>query len=225
MRDIIKWMNTVILSIWLSFLPISCAATDYADSSPTNQNQIQEEISYDMAGSLSPAIGYQKKEGDIVVYTLSKLDFRDFLRGQSIYENLMFTAYRKSNAGEGYVEVETYTGNGIGKYESDIASIGPWPVYTEFIDFMNDPENFRQILSERGIDEELLSYDIIEHIYLEFKDDELPPPGSAPMMCIWLHTDAGDYFLEFSPDYDNLHSTTFTYKFHNLSEYAKKYGK
>ena len=211
----------LIICMLLPTLLLGCD-TELVVVSPT---PAQEAVSYDMAGTIINGLNYRPQDGDIVTYTMSKEEFQDFLRGRSI-DISQVAAFRKSSNREGFVECTTYSVNDYVKYEYESGTfrIGSWPVYTEFIDFMNAPENFRQILSEHGIDEELLSYDIIEHYYLVFEDDELPLPGSGSKMCIWLHTDAGDYFLEDNPDYDNPDplSTTFTYKFYDLAEYAKK---
>lgn len=186
---------------------------------------MQQEANCNMVDSFRPEIDYQPKGGDVIAYTLSKKDFQEFLRKPSMDASSGFAVYRKSMDREGYIEVEIFNVNGNAKYEavSGYLRIGSWPVYTEFIDFMDDVDNFKQILSKRGIYEEILSYVIIEHITYEAKENELIPPGTYPTMCIWIHTDAGDYFLEHKANGDIL-DTDFTYDFYDLIGYSKKYG-
>jgi len=43
-------------------------------------------------------------------------------------------------------------------------------------------------------------------------------------MCIWIHTDAGDYFLEDTPDLGTPQDMGFTYTFYDLAGYMKEYG-
>jgi hypothetical protein len=79
---------------------------------------------------------------------------------------------------------------------------------------------------EHGIEEEILSYVTIAHYYLDYNEGELADPGTGPKMCIWIHTDTGDYFLEDNPYLaEDPLDTNFTYDFYNLARYAKKYGK
>ena len=211
----------------LSLLLASCLSPSHLDSQGTNQNNSpkEENTMCNTSDNQNMLDSYKPKTGEIVTYKLNKKHFQEFLLQPSqeiLYKNCDgFSVYKKSTYAEGYV-----LENWVDEKPSGYFRIGSYPVYTEFIDFINDIDNFKQILSDREIDETLLSCIIIEHVYREFKEDELPPPGSAPQMCIWLHTDKNDYFLEDNPYlYDDPNEPNFLYyDFYNLVEYIQKYG-
>ena len=66
---------------------------------------------------------------------------------------------------------------------------------------------------------------MIEYYTYELMPWQSPMPGDGPEMCIWIHTDAGDYFLEHNAYLsDNPLVKEFPYDFFNLKEFARKYG-
>ena len=111
-----------------------------------------------------------------------------------------------------------------GRTESGIYRVGSWPIYTEFIDFMNNSEVFEQILIENGVESKLLERTIFTHgAYNTSSGSNLS--GIYPKMCIWLHTDNGDYFLEDNPYLaENVLDTNYTYSFFDASGYMDKVG-
>ena len=173
------------------------------------------------------AIENLPENGCVIAYTLTKKAFQEFLKKPLIDSSSGCAVFRKSPNREGYIELEGVGVNGTTKSEnvSGYFRIGSWPVYTEFIDYMSDLDNFKHVLSTHGVEEQILSCVIIAHFYLETKADEPPPPGTGPMMCIWIHTDAGDYFLEDKPDLAaSVLDTNFTYEFYDLEDYSAIYG-
>ena len=222
-------MFILVTLIILTLFFVACTIPQNIRSMITDQSSIREkeEISGNMAESTKSKINYQPKEGDVIAYTIRKKEFQEFLVEPLIDTLPGFAVYKKSTSRDGYIEVKGFSANGITNYEnvSGYLRIGSWPIYTEFIDFMNNPENFKQILLEHGIVEEILYYVILEHYYLEFKEDEVVPPGTGPTMCIWIHTNTGDYFLEHNAYlYEDPSETEFRYDFYNLAGYSKKYG-
>jgi len=175
---------------------------------------------------------YQPKEGEIAACFLDKSSFQAFLINPSADAFSNYIAYRKSPGKEGYIEQEVFSENGEaeGKFEntSGYFRISSWPVYTEFIDFMNDDGNFKKILSDHSIEGEILSCIAMEYQYLSPETDKqtpIPPGTLYTKMCIWIHTASGDYFLENNPYLaPSPTDTNFTYDFYDLAEYTKKYG-
>ena len=219
----------------LVFVLVSCATSQHSDDQVADENTEQEEVSNkvsnNMTDSLTPGIHYQPEAGDVVTYTLSQKAFQEFLLQPSMdilsekCDNL--SVYKKDAIIDGYVQLEMFKSDG---YYTDgelsgYFRIGNWPVYLEFIDFMNNKDNFKQILLEYDINDELLSCVIIAHRNYNVKNGEPIPPGTAPIMCIWLHTNSGDYFLENNPYlYSDPRDTHFLYDFYNLKDYSQKYG-
>jgi len=175
--------------------------------------------------------------GEIVAFSLNTDGFHSFLLDltqESLYENSdVISVFKKSARSEGYIRAF-----GLSRRSPDISRasademksgyyrIGAWPVYTEFIDFMNNADNFKQILLEQKIENELLNYAIMAHTTYVHEGDGPPPPGNQPQMCIWLHTDKGDYFLDHNPYIAESHrDPNFTFDFYTLDEYRQKYGK
>jgi len=178
-----------------------------------------------------PLLDFQAAPGDVVVFTLDAAAFQMLLNEPSfdilIEESRLITAYRISNTSS-----ETIDGESIfpdywrESLESGIFRIGAWPIYTEFIDFMNDPENFVRILLEHGIYEEILRVSIITHPNNNPVLGPTPPPGSnIPKMCIWIQTDAGNYFLEHHAFLSgDIHDTNFLNRsrFHDLAGFRQE---
>ena len=196
------------MAICLAFILISCASLEEKDESMLNI--------------------YKPKDGEVVAYLISKKDFQEFLLrpNENSFHEKVFLVFRKSDIREGYIKLEVFGHDHDIKSENEggLIRIGEWPVYSWFVDFMNEKENFKQILAENDIQEELLSYVIIEHEFIVLEEGELLPPQAWEQMCIWLHTDAGDYFLENDPYKGSANGTKFFYKFYDLEEYSQKYG-
>lgn len=228
---------SMLVSIIMTIILVSCTIAPSPDYQGAGTNPTQNEVNDTMADTFRP------KMGEVIASYLSKENFQKFLKEPSTKKFTEFTIFEKS----GYIDISRDTSippkikteGGIKQKgvlldgttikeetaRSGLFRVGAWPIYTEFIDFMSDPENFRKILSEHGIDEKMLSYMMIEYDYLEFKEGELIPPGTEPRMCIWIHTDAGDYFLEDNPYLaEDALDTNFTYDFYDLVGYSKKYG-
>ena len=177
-------------------------------------------------------VNYTPQLGEVASYFIGKSTFKEFLKNPSLdiltHKSNVIEVYSKTLYREGFISVKILTSDPVKeeKARSGVFRVGNWPVYTEFIDFMNNPDNFKQILSEQGIEEKIISYVIIEHdsnksTWLK----QIRPGDGIPQMCIWIHTDIGNYFLEHNVYlYENPHDTRFGYIFYNLSEYSRKYG-
>jgi len=174
------------------------------------------------------------RPGEIITYSLGFAAFQEFLNNPSavtLYqksENLI--TYRKSEYREGYIVFERRTPN-FASHESVSGAprIGAWPVYSEFLEFVNDFGNFDKILMEQGFEAEVLGVYIFTHPdSRNTVAGDNPPPGSnIPKMSIWIRTDAGDYFLEHHAFLDgNSADTDFSNRsiFHDLTGYSRKYG-
>ena len=189
--------------------------------------QTQEKASYNEVYIANEMAKYQL--GDVMEFRSIKL--KEFLNDPSmdtlIRASGSFSVYRRKES-----QVERISSPDIldavarsGGFRS-----GNWPVYVEFIDFMNDPENFEKILLEHDIEEEIISYVIIVHGQLirqgPASAEGQPQPSQTPGMSIWIHTDNGNYFLEQhnyinDPDW-KPGSTDFTYIFHDLASFTYK---
>ena len=230
-------MNVSILKkkwIWIfGALVLICIATIMNRSTSENVNYALDHNILDIV--LNPEMG------EAVLYGLERKDFQKFLKEPSINfagnKCYRFFIYKKAvirdRTGVGFDErpIEVY---GFNKDRIDMRRtyspatvadrIGRWPVNLEFVDFMNDPENIRRILKEYDIEEELKSYVIIEHI----SPPTLLVLGSETRkMCIWVHTDLGDYFLDhtYNPEFGPLDGDfNNQYTFYTLKEYRKRYG-
>ena len=166
---------------------------------------------------------YNPQNGEIVEYYLSKDNFKKFLEEPTMKTFLEeydhFCVYKKAKQQGEYVELLDDAGNVMGEAPSGYYRIGAWPVYTEFIDFMNDDQNFESILKDNtdGM-QTLLNYTILQYSWYESQEDYIPP-GTGPQMCIWIHTKEGDYFLENDVYHGDPFSTDFDYIFYDLEQY------
>ena len=187
-----------------------------------------------MEGTTYTVNEYEPRPGDIMVYITSLAGLREFMKKPSLETIFMNSSvldvYRKSESRVDFVEVERIFGPTLNWQTAKSGSlrIGSWPVYTEFIDFLSNTENIRQILLERDINEEIISYVIIQHgraDSLVTYSEGQTTPSNTPTMCLWIHTDAGDYFLEhyFNLDSDPL-DTNWAFQFQTFEEYSLKYG-
>jgi len=224
--DILKKGTVIMLvSVMLAIVLISCAPSPLPSVSGADQNSIQEEKNSGMNDFFKPEVAYQPEMGSVVMYSLNKEDFQKFLIMPSIdvlYEkSYAFATYKNSDNYTGYVEMEKFSQKGVTKNEDSFFWLFPWKMNTSLIAFIKDSDNFEEILAEHGIDEEILAYVIVEHSTYISKDNQPIPPGTYTSKCIWIHTDAGDYFLERSEASDDV---TFQYDFYDLTEFLKKYG-
>ena len=184
-------MKKVLVTTVIVCLSVTACTTDM------KQNMDQEDVSYTVEDTqnpeeLRPAPVYEPVPGDVITYRLDQTAFQEFLNNPSLdillEQSNNISAFSKSVNSERPIVCNRLTPSPE-RFEGWSGSfrIGSWPVYTEFIDFMNDPETFPQILSERGIDEEILSIAIITHPTGEPAppSGQMPPPGSnIPKMCI-----------------------------------------
>lgn len=172
----------------------------------------------------SETVFYEPKDGEIVGYYLSKNDFEQFLEKPTMeillkrYDH--FWVYRKAEEREGYIQLLDDTGNLKGEKASGYYRMGAWPVYTEFIDFINNSQNLERILKDNtDSTQTLLNYIILQYSWYEPQEGVYIPPGTGPQMCIWLHTKEGDYFLENDVYHGDPFSTDFDYVFYGLKQY------
>ena len=167
-----------------------------------------------------------------IAYSFDATEFNKFLSDPTIKtlydKSEEQKIYQKMPNAEGYISVEYFELGEVqtGVQESGRWRVGNWPIYTEFIDYVNNYGNFHIALQERAIDEEILGVFVISHPSLAQRNNTAAylPPGTGPVMCIWIHTNASDYFLEHKPDLENPHRTEFTYDFYDLQRYARRYG-
>ena len=216
-----KELLIMLVSIVLILFLLLCIIPPNHDTLLTDKNLNQKENC--MEDFYRPEFAYQPELGDIFVYDLDREEFQEFLTEPSIdfarEKCYCFSIYRKSG---NYVEVEVFDLDGTTKTEGTYFWLFPLRVNIKFINFLNDPENIIQILSEHGIDDEILSYVIISHsTYSSQNDDQPIPPGNYPQICIWIHTDIGDYFLSRPTNKDD---SDLTYDFYDLAGYSNKYG-
>ena len=168
---------------------------------------------------------YNKEPGDVLEYHLSVAEFQDFMRAPAVEKlsNYSPIVYRDSENG-GLQRRNTKEENYFIAFERNEVRIGGWVVDSEFLEYMRNKKNFEEALSEKGVEEEVLDWAIITHPYRKFYLFN-PPPGTAPIMCIWLHTDENDYFLEGNAQLlVNDPYAVFTYDFYTRNEYATKYN-
>jgi len=209
----------VIAATLIQLVITSC--TGVAGQNPDVEYSDTEVISEEAPDITERRIDYEPEPRDVISFKLSSSALHEFLKGPTIdalwETSEVIVVFRKSR--NLYWDIESIrvfpSGDSLEYAESGIYRLGAWPVYTEFIDFMNEPENFVKILAEHDIDEEILDIAVICHPNSR---------GGLGGMCIWIHTDGGDYFLEdyLFPDGDP-HDTTFTYLFHDLAGYSNKY--
>ena len=216
----------------------SCIDIVRTDSKATDEESIQEEAYDTMADTFRPGISFQQREGEVVVFTLSKNAFQEFLMEPSIASLTKgcvgLDVFRKHPILPGYVQLMILIQNGIKMDEENPESncydthyyVGNgWRIDTGFIDFMNNADNLKRVLADCNAEREILSCVFIVHDYSDTAHNQLSPPGMSPAKCIWIHTDSGDYFLElnaYSPE--NALDTDYVNDFYDLAGYIKKYG-
>ncbi|MCL2391913.1 MAG: hypothetical protein FWC66_04800 [Oscillospiraceae bacterium] len=219
----------ILISIVLMFILGACSALSVA-----GQNSYQKGED-DMDNVYRLGLDYQPIDRDVIVYAINKEPFQAFLKNPSLdalaKKSNAFLVFNKFEFWEGYIHRQTFLRDGRifdDEMPSGFFRIGRWPVYTEFIDFMNDHEYFERLLCEHGTEGEILSVIIIEHPdrMFELWDDGLPMGGVGSTMCIWIHTDSGDYFLAFNSSLSEFPGdTTFRYDFHDLASFSQMQGR
>ena len=173
---------------------------------------------------------YQLMPGEILAcHDLGRDGFREFLREPSLdtlYTKCrLATVLRKSESIDGYIVFQnlapTTESDSI---RSGIYRVGAWPIYTEFIDFMNDTEGFEDMLLKHDIKAEVLSSIIFSH--WQYAQSQSPgAAGSNGKACIWLHTSSGDYFLQHNAYLaESPLDVNYTYDFYDLTGYIQKLG-
>ena len=106
-----------------------------------------------------------------------------------------------------------------GQAPEPVGGYGRLRVYTELIDFMSDTYNFQSVLSDYGIEDDVISYVIIEHFH---HDGRWFLWNATRRMCFWIHTDNGEYFMIETALYENNPQSTYT--IYGLDEYRKMEG-
>jgi len=218
-------ITIIIISLLIS---VSCKGPIEQDPEQEYTPETTVETSDTVTEKPKREINYELQPGEILtIETLDREGIRAFLVEPSLetlYEYCEFVIiYRKSERIPGNVEYQMLAPEKkIDSTEGGVYRVGAWPIYTSFIDYMNDIEGFEQILLERGIEAEVLSVVMFAHdIYMPKK----PLPGDTPKACIWLHSDNGDYFLEFNFYLNtNFHDESYTYNFYDLTGYIEKLG-
>ena len=174
---------------------------------------------------------YEPIDGDIVILgVLFRDDLRVFFQEPTmetlLSESTHFIVYRKSNTFDNDIESYRYAPTELqSTAPSGTFRIGGWPVYSGFIDFMNDDRKFTEILFENDISEEMIFRQIIVHNSILSNTEQLSTQDMYYDMCIWIHTENGDYFLHDNPYLtDNNLDTSFTYDFYDLNSYIIKLG-
>jgi len=221
-----------LVSLLLVLTLVACASAlrKNLPGEKVGKDMVQEERGSEMP---RPVIDFQPGLGDVVVYWLrGKDEFSAFLNEPSIEilieRSYLIGVFRRSRFEDNCVDFER-----IFPYravENSIRSggtwIGQWPVYVEFIDFMNDNENFVQVLLEQGIEEDIINVAVIMHPTDAIISDP-PLPGTGPTICIWIQTSNGNYFLEHYIDWEgDLHSTNFLShsRFHDLNSFKIRWA-
>jgi len=163
---------------------------------------------------------YQSAPGEVPDYWLDTASFHKFLCDPTL-ETLkevsnQLVVYRKTGVSGELVEQEILTpiysgmNNRVTRSSSGNHRIGTWPVYIEFLDFMNERENFNKLFRDRGIEVAVLHYIIIKHPDLRNLTTNRPDaPGIYPQMSIWIHTERGEYFLEHVYNWDDPYGTDY----------------
>ncbi len=223
--------NILLVPVFIMFILASCNAIYHINTADENSNYVKDEVGKNIESHTNFVKDYQPEVGDVSVYYLSKKSFADFLRNPTL-ENVSaycgsLSVYSKHISKSGYIQAKFFSKEHSASSDSisGFYRAGSWPIYTEFIEFMNDPNNFKKALINNKVEDELLSYVIITHSQYETKDNKPLPPGTYPVMCIWVHTEKGDYFLEFDGNlYDDSQDKTFRYNFYTLEEYMQMYS-
>ena len=155
--------------------------------------------------------------GNTTEYIIDVRPFQAFLKEPSL-ENMVDLCYGFYLYGGTPYYIDGYVGEYRFQSQSSARTFG-WSMSRKFIELMADPETFKQILLDRDIHEEVVSYNLIVH----GKGDR------RRKMCIWINTEAGDYFLEqkrnLSPEYRSSEDFRDHSAFFTLAEYRKMYGR
>ena len=227
--------TTLIAFLILSLIYTSSCANNQERSDLQNdiENSL-EEVSKDMIGKIKPEINYQLKPGEIIA--CGNLDAEGFsLFLSELNQETLFSycsvvnVYRISESDEEYIEMQQlFPTSKKGSTKSGLYRIGSWPVYTEFIDFICNNEKLEYVLLDHSIKANIESVTLFTHGINIVSDNQsaVAAPGTYPKMCVWLHTDNGDYFLEHNHYLaDGPLDVNFTYDFYDLVSYREKLNK
>ena len=170
------------------------------------------------------------KEGEIISISITSKTLKRFIKAPSLSillsnNRFVFSYSKLENAypgsfGNGDVEITrkilSQDPVEINNTISGYFRIGRLPVYTEFIDYVGSLTNIQQLINEKGIDEEVKEYILIE------------PFGNAVYdfpVTIWVQTDTGSFFVTINEDLNssNPHNVHFDYKAYTQEEFYKEY--
>ena len=168
----------------------------------------------------------ETKDDEITVYSVSKDVFRKFISNPSMEilqsDNNEVSVFKKSAAMDGYIKREIVTRNPV---QVDEARSGVmrlqyhlnFPIYTEFIDFINDEKNFQNIFSNYNLNCNIETYAIVE--------GEFPSSVNMPVI-VWVATEKENYFITINekPNLNNPNSTEFCYILYSQSLFVEKFG-
>ena len=169
---------------------------------------------------------YRPELGDVVVYDVFLAYFREFLTEPSLdvlTDNCnLIVKHSKSESLEGHIVSERLFPNSK-KEEGTSFDHGDWRIDFELVDFIGRTENIGQILLDNGIEAEILSCAIILHDAFVTIEGVRNATKTEPIFCIWAHTDAGDYFLQFASGIEDSQGKAFSFVVFTLDEYMSKY--
>jgi len=217
-RNKIALMSTLLIFVLLS------ACNLY-----TEENISHEEFVFDEERVMRVKQAIDNLEvGDVSTFWFETEEFRFFLDEPSI-ERLYGLSRGFSVARKSPFEGRIIAIRPLDSFRRDMSilnfRIGSFPISEEFMDFMNEPGNFNNVLLEQGVESEILNVTIMTHPTQERIDSGTPPPGTRSVMAIWIQTTDGDYFLEHVPaSLAGYTVATFGFNFYTLEEYRLKWG-
>ena len=236
-----------IMSLALTCIAIVLAACSYTMKEENNQerggNEMEEVTSSEESKQPEIDMGkwtpdrelirnYQPAPGEVPVYSFDSASFHKFLSDPTLDTlkevSTQLFVFRKSGDSEAPIEQELLTPIFNSEYRvtrstSGSHRIGTWPVYVEFLDFLDEPENFNKLFLDLGIEVAVLRYKIILHPNLT--ENSLNVPGVYPQMSIWIHTERGEYFLTHFNNWDDPYGTDYLKHsvLYNLEEFWNRY--
>ena len=223
MRTTYTRYSILLGAVVLVILLISCVGSYIPESQVTDENPTQEE-DQSVTDFFRPEIACNPRMGEVVVYSLSKRAFTEFLTEPSVEllcgKSYSVNVFRKASNNSTNIEVEGFGPSGSTTTEDAFFWLFPLKIDVSLIEFVNAPTNFEQILSACGVFEKMLSYVFISHRTSGPESGGQPPPGTYPRICIWIRTDSGDYFLE---NLDNQGGNGLEYDFYDLTEFSQMY--
>lgn len=170
-----------------------------------------------------------EKMGDmVVVYSLDKNIFRDFMANPSIEileskeNNTDICVFTKSKSKEGYIrrKISGRKPEHIDEAVSGYMRIGSnfsLPVYTEFIEFISSKSNIQNIFADNNFNCKVNDYVIVE--------GRVPNSAKVPVI-VWVTTDSGNYYITINekPEFNKQLSTEFGYILYTQDAFLQKFG-